>query len=273
VRWLREALAGSTSGGSILPELKRWFYEHRILLVADRELKRLIVSATVDIEQKLVSGLELAYKSTTLERWGAQLHQLRSDGQTTQTWLWAAPIKQSTVQISELFAKVDYLKALGVQDPWPTVVNDAAVRLYGKRCAYRAPSANRRITSHRRSIEIACFMRYAICTTSDQLLIMLRRWIRKMVNKAAVETAPSYPDAKKRLQELAQAVRDLAADKALSDNALRVRLDALAESTLKDVRMSRAAMGRAWLIEHPQQARAILAKLLTLASTCFRCNN
>ena len=264
VRWLREALAGSTSGGSILPELKRWFYEHRILLVADRELKRLIVSATVDIEQKLVSGLELAYKSTTLERWGAQLHQLRSDGQTTQTWLWAAPLKQSTVQIAELFAKVDYLKALGVQDPWPTVVNDAAVRLYGKRCAYRAPSANRRITSLRRSIEIACFMRYALCTTSDQLLIMLRRWIRKMVNKAAVETAPSYPDAKERLQELAQAVRDLAADKALSDNALRARLDALAESTLKDVRMSRAAMGRAWLIEHPQQARAILAKLLTL---------
>ncbi len=135
VRWLREALEGSTSGGSILPELKRWFYEHRILLVADRELKRLIVGATVDIEQNLVSGLEVAYKSTSLERRGAQLHQLRSDGQTTQTWLWAAPLKQSTVQTAELFAKVDYLKALGVHDQWPTVVNEGAVCLYGKRCA------------------------------------------------------------------------------------------------------------------------------------------
>lgn len=265
VRWLREALAGSNSGGSILPELKRWFYEHRILLIADRELKRMIVGATNDIEQTFITGLHTAYQNKTLEQWGEHLHRLRSDGQTTQTWLWAAPLKQSTVQISDLFAKVDFLKELGVQDRWPVVVNDAAIRLYGKRCAYRAPSANRRITSHRRTIEIACFMRYALCTTSDQLLIMLRRWIRKMVNKASVETAPRYSDAQKRLREFAEAVRDLAADVGLQDGALRTRLHALADSTLKDVRMSRAAMGRAWLIEHPHQARAMLANLLTLS--------
>lgn len=42
VRWLRETLTGRAERGSLLPELKRWFYEHRILLIADRELKRLM---------------------------------------------------------------------------------------------------------------------------------------------------------------------------------------------------------------------------------------
>jgi len=32
VRWLRESLAGRAGSTSLLPELKRWFYEHRILL-------------------------------------------------------------------------------------------------------------------------------------------------------------------------------------------------------------------------------------------------
>jgi hypothetical protein len=45
VRWLRETIAGRAGSTSLLPELKRWFYEHRILLIADRELKRFIAEA------------------------------------------------------------------------------------------------------------------------------------------------------------------------------------------------------------------------------------
>ena len=49
VRWLRETFADRADRSSLLPELKCWFYDHRILLIGDLELKRLIagLSATM----------------------------------------------------------------------------------------------------------------------------------------------------------------------------------------------------------------------------------
>ena len=264
VRWLRETLSGSAGGGMILPELKRWFYEHRILLIADRELKRLIAAAVHEHEERLAGTLVGVYGAQRLDAWSNALTETRKDGTATQSWLWSVPQKQSTVQMSELFDKIEHLRAMGVQQGWPEGVNDAAIRHYGKRCAYRAPSASKRITSSRRTLEVGCFLRYALCSVSDQALLMLRRWIRKMVNKASNETAPKYADAQKRLRELAQAMRALAADTLLTHAELRSQLNALADTTLQDVKMSRAALGRAWLIEHPHQARAVLASLLTL---------
>ena len=43
VRWLKERLTGRPDRGDLLYELKRWFYEHRILIVHDRLLRRLIM--------------------------------------------------------------------------------------------------------------------------------------------------------------------------------------------------------------------------------------
>lgn len=57
VRWLRETLAGRAGAGSLLPELKRWFYEHHILLIADRELRRFIAEAARDQEAQLLDAL------------------------------------------------------------------------------------------------------------------------------------------------------------------------------------------------------------------------
>jgi hypothetical protein len=43
VRWLKERLTGRPERDDLLYELKRWLYEHHILIVHDRLLKRLIV--------------------------------------------------------------------------------------------------------------------------------------------------------------------------------------------------------------------------------------
>jgi len=144
-------------------------------------------TAQKDHEAQLLKALELAYGQQKLQEWDLALNSKTKDGIPLQSWLWAAPLKQSTVQITQFFEKVDHLRTMGVADNWPTTVNDAAVRHYARRCAHRAPSVSKRITSTRRSLEVACFLRYALCTSSDQLLLMLRRWIRKMANDAARE--------------------------------------------------------------------------------------
>jgi hypothetical protein len=156
------------------------------------------------------------------------------------------------------------LRTMGVADHWPTTVNDAAVRYYARRCAHRAPSASKRITSTRRSLEVACFLRYALCTSSDQLLLMLRRWIRKMANDAARETTPTYADAHAKLREFALSVGKLAKDEDLSHADLKSKLVEVTTAVLADPKISRSALARTYLVDHPNQSRALLGRLLTL---------
>ena len=264
VRWLRETLNGRSDHTSLLPETKRWFYDHRILQIAPRELKSLIAAALKDHEAQLLKAIEHAYGQQKLQEWDSALNSKTADGTPLQSWLWAAPLKQSTVQITQFFDKEDHLRTMGVADHWPTTVNDAAVRYYARRCAHRAPSASKRITSTRRSLEVACFLRYALCTSSDQLLLMLRRWIRKMANDAARETTPTYADAHAKLREFALSVGKLAKDEDLSHADLKSKLVEVTTAVLADPKISRSALARTYLVDHPNQSRALLGRLLTL---------
>jgi len=264
VRWLRETLTGRPDGG-VLPELKRWLYEHGILLVADRELKRLVAGAQRDHEAQLTEALISGYGAKRLAEWDAALAANRDDGTPLQSWLWSAPFKQSTVQMSDAFDKIEHLRGMVVHTGWPDAVNDAAVRYHGRRCANRPPSASKRIACTHRTLEASCFLRHALCTTSDQVLMMLRRWIRKMANKATSETTPKHADAQKRLREFASTVRMLATDANLTHKHLKTRLCEMADTTLAQTQVSRAALARGWLIAHPQQARVVLGQLLKLS--------
>jgi len=181
VRWLREALAGRANASGLLPELKRWFYEHRILLIADRELKRFIAQAARDREAQLLEAVLSAYGAERLGEWDRVLAGTRDDGTALQTWLAMPPLKQSTVQIGHVFDKIGLLRTLGVDNGWPAAVNDAAVRHYARRCANRSPAASRRITSGRRALEAACFLLPASCAV-------------QRLRPAARDAAPLDPD-------------------------------------------------------------------------------
>lgn len=66
------------------------------------------------------------------------------------------------------------------------------------------------------------------------------------------------------MREFAKAVQELARNDQLTRQVLRAKLVETADATLAQAKVSMAALARAWLIEHPNQARAILAKLVEL---------
>jgi hypothetical protein len=76
--------------------------------------------------------------------------------------------------------------------------------------------------------------------------------------------APKYLDAQAWLREFAKAVQNLARNDRLTRQVLRAKLCEIADATLAQAKVSMAALARAWLVEHPNQARAILAKLVEL---------
>lgn len=74
VRWLRETLNGRADHTSLLPETKRWFYDHRILQIASRELKSLIAVALKDHEAQLLKAIGHAYGQQKLQEWELALN-------------------------------------------------------------------------------------------------------------------------------------------------------------------------------------------------------
>ena len=139
MRWLKSTLSGRQDRNGLLHELKRWLYEHRILLPRDRTLRELIVQAVRDVEATLTVELTQAFGETTLERWGKLLPKPHGEASSLQQWLWSVPLRNSTRQMSELFRKIDHLVELGVRATWPDTCNEAIVRHYARRCANRKP--------------------------------------------------------------------------------------------------------------------------------------
>jgi hypothetical protein len=92
VRWLNERLTGRPERGDLLYELKRWLYEHRILIGHDRLLMLTMTMRACSI----VLG------------------------------------RQSTHQMGDVFTKIVRLYAIGVHEGWLTLCNDAAVRHYAR---------------------------------------------------------------------------------------------------------------------------------------------
>ena len=123
---------------------------------------------------------------------------------------------------------------------------------------------SKRIEQRSRRLEAACFMRYALCSATDQLLSMLRRWIRKVVNDATREVESIQIDPNARLQEFASAVKTVALDVALAREELGRRLCELADQTLDQRMPSRRSLVRARLLAKRGQARAMLARFIRL---------
>ncbi|HEX6705068.1 MAG TPA: Tn3 family transposase [Albitalea sp.] len=128
VRWLRETLAGRANTSGLLPELKRWFYEHRILLIADRELKRFIAEAARDREAQLLDAVLKAYGVERLTEWEQALTSTRDDRTPMQTWLSMPPLKQSTVHDEALAGVSSALSLLSnIVIAWNTAGMQAAL--------------------------------------------------------------------------------------------------------------------------------------------------
>nr|WP_269502697.1 hypothetical protein [Burkholderia sp. IMCC1007] len=194
VRWLKERLSGRQDRSTALFDLKQWLYEHRVLIVHDRALQQLIVQAVQDVEAALTHRLEAVFGAAALDQWGLLLPRPECGGPSLQQWLPFVPLRNSTNQMGELFRKIERLTKLGVHRDWPAACNEAVVRHNARRCANRPPSVSKRIRHPIRRLEAACFMRYAICVATDQLLWMLARWQRKMVNEAGSKVDATRPD-------------------------------------------------------------------------------
>ena len=106
VRELRDEVSRCADREQLLVGARQWLYEHRLLIVHDRAIRAMIAAALKELEAETGAAIRAAVPPTTRERWCALVTEFRSDGQTQQSWLWAAPAKHSTRQISEVLERI-----------------------------------------------------------------------------------------------------------------------------------------------------------------------
>ncbi len=190
VRELHDEVSRCADREQLLVRARQWLYEHQLLIMHDRAIRTLIAAALTQFEAETCSTIRETIPQVKRDRWSTLLVEIRSDGQTQQSWLWAAPAKHSTRQISEVLERIEYLYTLDVHQHLHELP-DIIVRRYARRMASRPPSASARIREPAHTVEVACFLRYCLFTATDQLILMVQRRIADLWRQVAA----SIPNA------------------------------------------------------------------------------
>src|ERR1019366_6759476 len=99
VRALRRELTRTRDREWLLGFARRWLYDHHLIIMHERALRSIIVSATRQYEAALARSIHEEIDSERLERWRQALVMPREAGLSQQSWLWATPAKHSPQQL------------------------------------------------------------------------------------------------------------------------------------------------------------------------------
>jgi hypothetical protein len=122
-----------------------------------------------------------------------------------------------------------------------------------------------RIAEPARTIEVACFLRYALLRTTDHLLLMIRRQVADMWGTATECIDANLYDLAQRYQQLLGDVGTLADRTDLSGEQVREQLRSLMQAHRDQTQRSRAQLVRERLMEAAGPARALLRALVQLS--------
>jgi TnpA family transposase len=167
-----------------------------------------------------------------------------------------------TRQISEVLERIDLLYTLDVHKHLADIP-DLILRRYARRLVSRPPSAGAKIKEPARTVEVACFLRYCLFTTTDQLILMVQRRIADLWRQAAADVPATVNWAAMYKTLLGELVA-LSAQGAVPDAELRARLEALITETQKRKPPSRASLVREGLIDGIRPVRSLLVAIAKL---------
>ncbi|MGH8848522.1 MAG: Tn3 family transposase, partial [Polaromonas sp.] len=224
-----------------------------------RVLRTQITTALDLLEAQTGASIAATVPSDMLDKWRHTLAQFRPDGQIQQSWLWEAPAKHSTPQIAQVFERIDLLYSLDVHTHFGDL-SDLIVRRYARQLANRPPSVGARIKEPRRTVEVACFLRYCLFTTTDQAILMIQRRVTDLWRQAK-EEVPDTVNWAVLYKKLATDLAGLAAQGELAEGQLRMRVVELASACQQAKPPSRASLVRERLFEGIRPVRSLLAEI------------
>lgn len=265
-----EVMGRLTATASSIDELVKqsevWLFDHSYLLPGDRVLRDLARAAYATIDEAALATVRAQVGEVGIEK---AIHALFSKrrgrtGGTVLEWLKGSPGKHGPSGLTEVTAKIAYLKQLGV-DGWTLeAIPSSRLRAYGQSVTNRSPTETRRRKLETQSVEIICFLRMVLLELTDVALYIAARRVCDLVRRAAAHVQNSQTRGLTHYREKQEQIRLIVHE---DGPDAQQKVDALKLLLPKDEhepRFSRAALVRQALVDDSARVQALLNGLTDL---------
>ena len=259
---LRAASRGTTDLNRLKQVAREWLDSRKTLLPAESTLHDICVRASKDTEASILDGFCKSFDETKREKLIAALFSKRPNNRTVIEWLRQPPKRRRKKTLDDLFDKIAYIKALGIDDVSYSKASMERLRSYARELRHRSPSRFDRLSKDNQILQSISFLRVALAECNDAVIEM------GIIKKSSDLWSTSSQIVRERKAKQVQTFREalfevfqIKNDTSLSHEALLARIEEIEKQFDGTFYPSHAAEVRGEVLEHTAQIRPLLRKL------------
>jgi hypothetical protein len=264
VEHIRTRTFGTLSRDRLEQAALEWLYRAYVAIPNRRLITDLVRGAIRTVAREDHRDLRRFMTESTLQ--GVLRDLLSHRPRSTMThleWLRRPPRRRSLKTLRELFEKYQWLETrIGRGLPIPIPKERQLV--YARRMRRRRAAYVTRLPAFRQELESLCFAVVTLGTLADDILRLVEIRLTSIWTWGHRVVAEQAPARIRKKSEILAELRRLVADHALTDEAFRVKANALLLPDKQDSPRSRAADVREVLARNARRIRPIMQLLIKL---------
>jgi hypothetical protein len=168
---LRRSAETTFSTDALTRAARVWLYERGYVLPGDKHVALVVRAALRHAEGALSRRIAVQFSTDTVANWVKTLTTPRKDEtETVLEWLRGPPHRAGRRDIADYVERARVLRELGAGNGDWTDIAEARLWHYAKTMLRRKPSAVRRLRESRRTVELACFLRWQLLRVMDSMI-------------------------------------------------------------------------------------------------------
>lgn len=269
---LRKSALGATQPGELLGPARAWLFEHRYLIIHERELLDWCRDVVRNDEQTLARQIKRQVSDAKRKTWIAALTEPHPDigGINRLEWLKRSPRSRRGQGLADVFDRVRFLQTLGVGSLDLPSLPLSALKNYAGRVARLKLTRVARLRTISRDIGLPCFLQLMLWRTTDDAI---EAWLMRVseIRRLAMQRSEANAaiDWKQKHQQLLDRLNSLT-DLDGADFPKEIA-DLIAEATVR--RVSRAHEARQTMLGMSAHVRLLLRLVLTVKLDCISESN
>jgi TnpA family transposase len=245
---------------------RRWLYDRHYLLPGYKRIDSFVRKSVSHAETQLLQKIRQSARQNQLSDWIRQLAEASPDDFSGSVfeWLQNPPQSRKKNQLTHSLDKLKFLLDSGADDPCFDGLSIETIQMYGKRLTKYRLSRIEHITEPRRSLQVACFFRFTLLHTTDQVLKQLDQQILDLWKKAREKTLHRETARASVYRQLLREMWDLVKQPTNQPQELLEQIKNMIEPHVVNTPPNRAAAIRSQMIENGASVRSLMHTIVGL---------
>ena len=244
---------------------KVWLYQHSFIFIGDRPLRDYARQAYAESEQGLLATIYLIVPAAKRKEWEHRILELHErSNRSYLEWLCEPPRKGNRTALRERMDRIEFLKAMGVDQFDFDAMPMERIRFYGAQMQRLRAAKFRELKEPTRTLRLVCFLKLTLMTAIDTAVMMAGKQVTRLWGDAYEKAKMLQAEHSRSRSDILTEVFALVDDDDLSDAKFRAKVRKLKQGKTAPEFSNRAAAAR-WLLSEPDSAiRPILAEVQKL---------